>query len=870
MKERINKIIIFILCLIVLIPKVDASITNLEIIAPSDKIPLDPDNYELKMDINITPSDSSENIIWRSNNPTIITISNEGIIKPVALGTATIEACTLDETICDEANIEVVSNTTIYPVKNSKFLYLYSDGLLYARISYSYLKLVDYNVIDLVGSRYLTKNHKLYTVSYTYNGEYISNFSTRLHASDAQKVYDYAYINLNNELFKLNYASVGDKIFDNVRYYYNNTFITNNDELYVYGENIYGQKINNGTSIAEPILLAEDIKQVGDHYYLTNEGELYIFNEHLLRPTLLDTQVTSVKYMYYDSSYWDNVFIYQKEEAYYYGNVKTNNYQIINVSNIYTDDSYKYVDYFGVNNRIGYINTNNQFCILDFCLNDVKYVSDLNNANYIYYITQNNELYFLDLTSSTIKHYPELLATGAKKFINDKLIVMENGDIWENINYGKLPYELYRSTSPYIKSASIVYDADTKTDITIDDTQDILVTILPLNATNNALSWETSNNELAEIDNTGLLTAKKSGVVTITATTIDNVSKDLEINIHPKPNKVTIENKDEEHILLVSNYEYDPNYIYLTAYVSPDEAIDRRVEWSSSNTAMVTIFPDDDGSGYTSRVRIAERGNVGEVTIYAKTSDGNYQDSINIKLVRQYQTIEYNDININLRYGNTIKLEPDSVIPNDFDTSYITYEATSDNILIDENNYLHILNDEPGYYTVNVKIFGNFYREIHINVEKYEVENPYLESVYINGEPFEEFETYVMEYDLGDTQDASITFDATPYYNDYLVMGNMEYQLAYGINTIFINTYKPNTSTYRSYKFVINRLPEYPKGDLNKNNRIDLQDIIMLLKLYLGNLEYDPYNEICGDIDDNGSITLLDVISLLKLYLNGD
>jgi len=59
----------------------------------------------------------------------------------------------------------------------------------------------------------------------------------------------------------------------------------------------------------------------------------------------------------------------------------------------------------------------------------------------------------------------------------------------------------------------------------------------------------------------------------------------------------------------------------------------------------------------------------------------------------------------------------------------------------------------------------------------------------------------------------------------------------------------------------------YTKGDLNKNNKIDLQDIIYLLKRYLG-VETATTEDIeIGDMDDNGSLGLKDVILLLKTYL---
>lgn len=65
----------------------------------------------------------------------------------------------------------------------------------------------------------------------------------------------------------------------------------------------------------------------------------------------------------------------------------------------------------------------------------------------------------------------------------------------------------------------------------------------------------------------------------------------------------------------------------------------------------------------------------------------------------------------------------------------------------------------------------------------------------------------------------------------------------------------------------LNDAPTYTKGDLNKDGKIGLQDIIYLLKRYL-NLEPTTAEDIIiGDMDDNGSLGLKDIILLLKEYL---
>ena len=61
---------------------------------------------------------------------------------------------------------------------------------------------------------------------------------------------------------------------------------------------------------------------------------------------------------------------------------------------------------------------------------------------------------------------------------------------------------------------------------------------------------------------------------------------------------------------------------------------------------------------------------------------------------------------------------------------------------------------------------------------------------------------------------------------------------------------------------------DYQTGDMNKNGKIDLADIIILLKKYLNDDATDEEIEL-GDMDSDGNISLKDIIILLKVYLAG-
>ncbi len=68
-------------------------------------------------------------------------------------------------------------------------------------------------------------------------------------------------------------------------------------------------------------------------------------------------------------------------------------------------------------------------------------------------------------------------------------------------------------------------------------------------------------------------------------------------------------------------------------------------------------------------------------------------------------------------------------------------------------------------------------------------------------------------------------------------------------------------------KTVTSSTNPYIKGDLNKNNKIDLPDVIYLLKRYLGLFAPSVEDIVIGDMDGSGTINLTDIIMLLRLYL---
>jgi len=75
-----------------------------------------------------------------------------------------------------------------------------------------------------------------------------------------------------------------------------------------------------------------------------------------------------------------------------------------------------------------------------------------------------------------------------------------------------------------------------KMEVILGETQQLMATVFPLEALNRNVSWSSSNPDVAEIDDKGVVTAKASGLTRITVTTVQNEKKaDCYVKVLPAP-----------------------------------------------------------------------------------------------------------------------------------------------------------------------------------------------------------------------------------------------------------------------------------------------------------------------------------------------
>jgi uncharacterized protein YjdB len=143
--------------------------------------------------------------------------------------------------------------------------------------------------------------------------------------------------------------------------------------------------------------------------------------------------------------------------------------------------------------------------------------------------------------------------------------------------------------------------------IVVDKTLQLTATIVPENATTKALTWSSSDESVATVDETGLVTAHKVGTATITVATTDGSNLTAICALTVTPQVVTALTISSETASIVVD-----KTLQLTATIAPENATTKAVTWSSSDESVATV--DETG--------LVTAHKVGNATITVATTDG--------------------------------------------------------------------------------------------------------------------------------------------------------------------------------------------------------------------------------------------------------
>ena len=172
------------------------------------------------------------------------------------------------------------------------------------------------------------------------------------------------------------------------------------------------------------------------------------------------------------------------------------------------------------------------------------------------------------------------------------------------------------SNTPSKVAVSSISFSSSTTGINVGGSKKLSVIIKPTNASNKSVTWSSSNTSIVSVDQNGKITGKKVGSATITATTKDG-GKKATCKVTVTANTVTVQSiKLNVSTLTIAK----GGFTYLSTTITPSNATNQGVTWSSSNSSIVSV----DQTGKITGV------GVGTATITATTKDGNKKASAKI------------------------------------------------------------------------------------------------------------------------------------------------------------------------------------------------------------------------------------------------
>lgn len=246
-------------------------------------------------------------------------------------------------------------------------------------------------------------------------------------------------------------------------------------------------------------------------------------------------------------------------------------------------------------------------------------------------------------------------------------------------------------------------------ELLVDSTAQLTATVSPADADNKAVTWKSSDTSVATVSDSGLVTAVGEGTATITVTTTDGgKTATCAVNV-TKPEDDPDDGGDDPddggddpdgggddpdgggddpddepiHVSGVTLNKtsvtvYTYSTLQLTATISPSDAEDKTVTWSSSNPSIASV--DENG-----KVKALKTGTA---TITVTTTDGGHTASCTVKVITYVPTpdpdiavssIALSQTELALNEGQTANLSA-TITPSNATDKAVTWSSSDKSI----------------------------------------------------------------------------------------------------------------------------------------------------------------------------------------------
>lgn len=201
------------------------------------------------------------------------------------------------------------------------------------------------------------------------------------------------------------------------------------------------------------------------------------------------------------------------------------------------------------------------------------------------------------------------------------------------------------------------------------DTEVLIATVAPENATNKSVTWSSSNEDVATVDD-GEVRGIANGTANIIVQTNDGDFSDVCVVTVNVPVTGIVLDETELYISIDKQKR-------LIATISPSDASNKNISWFSNNTDIVEV---DQQGNMTFKA-------VGTATITVTTEDGNYSASCNVQTYVSVTGISLNKNSLKLNTTETETLIA-TVLPENATNKNVTWSSNNESVITVDNGKL--------------------------------------------------------------------------------------------------------------------------------------------------------------------------------------
>ena len=247
---------------------------------------------------------------------------------------------------------------------------------------------------------------------------------------------------------------------------------------------------------------------------------------------------------------------------------------------------------------------------------------------------------------------------------------------------------------PTVPVASVKLSKTSLTMYVKDKAVTLKATVSPSNATDKAVTWNSSNVKVAKVDANGKVTPVAKGTATITAKTANGKTATCKVTVKVHVTKVTLSKKTATM--------GEKGSLALTATVSPSNANDKKVTWKSSKTSLATV----------SSRGVVKAKKAGKVKITAKADGKSATCTITIKKAPTKITVKKPSVTIKRKKTYKIKytLKPSGAM------NKVTYSSNKKSVATVSKSGV-IKGVKKGTAVITVKTYNKKTAKIKVRVK---------------------------------------------------------------------------------------------------------------------------------------------------------